>query len=446
MDRILKITLTTLFIILLAMMSFAGLFVQDTKFMKNLIPDYILGMDFAGYRAVTIVPSTETNTIYYDKDGNVVDEEEEDGSKEEVPVNSAEVLTKENFAETKKIIEDRLHAAGISEFSIRLDENNGTLIAHLPENASTDIASQFVYSRGRFTIEDENGQVLLDNSNIKSVQVGYSTLSTGTTIYLSIEFNEDSIEKFKEITNTYVESTDEDGEDPSKEVTIKIDGSTFLETSFDEEISNGILPLTLGTSTNSETVSMYASQASNIAILLDSGALPIEYTVEQNRFIASDLTMQDAVIPAIILGVILVIALAFLIIKYKKLGLFAVISYIGYLAILLLATRFFNLIITIEGIAGILIGAILNYIVLVYLLQSLSKTDKNLAEYRIAFNKSIISVLLILVPTLIIGIVLCFATWLPAYSFGTIIFWSVFIIAVYNSLITRVLFLNSVKE
>src|SRR5699024_2484721 len=103
----------------------------------------------------------------------------------------------------------------------------------------------------------------------------------------------------------------------------------------------------------------------------------------------------------------------FLIVKYKKLGLFAVISYIGFLALLLLATRYFNLIITIEGITGILISGILNYIVLVYLLQSLSKVEKNANEYRNTFNKSIISMLLVLIPTLIIGIVLCFATWLP---------------------------------
>lgn len=448
MDRRLKLTLTILFIIFISVISFGGLYVQDTKFAKNLIPDYVLGMDFSGYRAITIVPSTEKETIYYDKDGNVVDEEAEDGTKEEVPVNSEDVLTQDNFERTKKIIESRLYDVGVTDYLIRSNEKDGTLVVHLPENAATDLASQFIYTRGVFTVEDENGQVLLDNSNLETVQVGYSTLTTGTTVYLSIEFKEDSVEKFKEITNTYVESTDEEGNDTSRKVTIKIDGNTFLETSFDEEISNGILPLTLGTSADSATVTQYMNQASNIAILLNSGAIPVEYTVEQNRYIESDLALNDAIISAIVIGAILVIGIIFLIVKYKKLGLLAAISYIGFLALFLLAARFFYLVITIEGIAGIIVGAILNYIALVYLLQSLSKADRNLAEYKSVFNKSTMSMLLILIPTLIIGIALCCSTsiWLPAYSFGTVIFWGVFIIAVYNAIITRVLFLNSIKE
>ena len=40
MDRRLKITLIILLIILLSMISFAGIFVQNAKFMENIIPEY----------------------------------------------------------------------------------------------------------------------------------------------------------------------------------------------------------------------------------------------------------------------------------------------------------------------------------------------------------------------------------------------------------------------
>ena len=448
MERKLKLTLVILFIILISLISFVGLFVQDTKFAKNLVPEYIWGMDFAGYRAIEIVPSTATNTIYYDKDGNVVDEEAEDGSKEEVPVNSEEVLTQANFEKTKEIVKNRFYDIGVTDYEMRLDEKSGRLIVQLPENAATDLASQFIYTQGVFTIENEEGQVLLDNSNLEKVQVGYSNLTSGTAVYLSIEFNKDSIEKFKEITNTYVASEDEEGNDTSKEVLIKIDGSTFLQTSFDEEISDGALSLTLGTSADSSTVTEYMNQASNIAVLLNNEAIPIEYEVEQNRYITSNLTVNDAIVPGAIAGGILVLGFIFLIVKYKKLGLLASISYVGLMALFLLATRYFSLVLTLEGLAGIVVTGILNYIVLIYLLQALRKVEKNLAEFKNVFDKKGLSILLALVPVLIIGIALCSSTsiWLPAYSFGTIIFWGVFIIAVYNSLITRVLFINSIKE
>ena len=450
MNRGLKITFITLLIVLLSIISFVGLFVQDTKDMKNLLPDYVFGMDLTGYRVLTVKVSDASNTVYYDKNGNEVDEEQKDGTSKEVPVNSEEVLNKDNYLKVKKIVQARLNDAGISEYLIRLNEKDGTMTVELPQNDMTNTAAQFIYTIGKFTIEDEDGNVLLDNSNLDKVQVGYSNSSTtssvGTSVYMSFMFNDDSKEKLKEITNTYVASTDESGNEVEKKISMKIDGTTLLETSFDEEISNGVLPISLGTSSDEETLSSYIEQASDTAVLLNNGPLPITYTVEQNRFINSDLELNDFLIPAIVVGIILLIAFIVLLIKYKKLGLLGIISYIGYLAMLLVIIRYTNLVITIEGIFGILISAILNYILLVYILHCLKKKEKELKVYKSEYNKSMLSMVLVLFPILIIGIVLCFAEWLPIYSFGTIIFWGVLVMAIWNSIVTRILFLNSIKE
>ena len=446
MDRRLKIALITLLIILLSLISFVGLFVQDTKFMKNKVPEYILGMDLDGYRAITLKVSDEKETVYYDKDGNVVEEEADDRKTEEVPVNSEDLLTKENYLKTKKIVEKRLNDLGVMEYLIRLDEKNGALTAQIPEDSLTNLASQFLYSRGEFTVEDEDGQVLLDNSNLDKVEASYRNVNTGIEVYLRIHVNKDSKEKLRNLSTTYVESQDEEGNDTSKEVVVNIDGAKLTQTVFDNEITNGIWDLTLTTGTDSNTLNQYLVQANNIAILLNSGKLPVVYTVEQNRYITSDITLDDFLIPLCIVGGVLVIGFLVLIIKYKKLGLFAIISFIGYMALLLLAARYFNLVITLEAIAAIIGSAILNYIILVYLMSVLKKSDKTAVEYKNVLNKSYISALMILLPTIIIGIVLCFATWLPAYSFGTMIFWGVLIMALYNASITRLLFIYSVKE
>ena len=447
MERRLKIILITLLIILLAIISFAGLFVQNTKFMKNIVPEYQLGMDLQGYRTITLLISDEEETIYYDKDGNVVSSAQDDGTSKKVPINNEEDLTNENYKKARDLMKQRLEHLGISEYLIRLDEENGSVTVQIPEDNMTDRASQFLYTRGNFELKDaDTGEVLLDSSNLKEVTMGYSTLSSGTAVYLSFEFNKDSVEKLREISTTYVSSTDEDGEETEKEVTLSIDGSTLLTTTFDEEITNGVIPINLGAATDSSTLSSYMGQARNIALLVNDGPLPLEYTIDQNRYIKSDITIDSAMVPAIILAVILVIGFIVLIIKYKKLGLFAIISYIGYIAILLLAVRLFNLVVTLEGICGIVIAMVLNYILLIYLLHSLKYAEKDLAQYKIAYNKAIISMALVLIATLIIEIVLSFASWNPAYSFGTIIFWAVFIMAIYNISITRILFLNSIKK
>lgn len=445
MNRRLTIALITLLIILLSIISFAGLFVQDTKFMKNLVPEYELGMDLEGYRAITVAVSDEKETIYYDAEGNVVTTEAEDGKSEEVPVNNEEDLTKENYEKAKDLIKARLKDLEIKEYLVRLDEESGSVTVQLPEDSMTDIASQFLTTTGEFTIEDaETGEVLLDNSNIKEAKVGYASASTGTSVYLSIEFNKDSKEKLREISTTYVTTTNEEGEETEKQVELKMDGSTMLSTSFADELADGILPINMGTATDNTTLNTYMQQASNIAILINNGPLPLEYESDQNRFIQSDLSLEDAIVPGIVLAVILVIGFIVLIIKYKKLGLAAIVSFIGYVAIVLLALRIFNIVITLEGICAIVASMLLNYILLAYLLNTLSKADT--AEWKTAFNKAILSIIFVLVPVLIIGIVLCFAAWMPTFSFGTVTFWAILIMILYNISITKALVLNSVKK
>lgn len=445
MNRRLTIVLITLLIILLSIISFAGLFVQDTKFMKNLVPEYELGMDLEGYRAITVAVSDEKETIYYDAEGNVVTTEAEDGKSEEVPLNNEEDLTKENYEKAKDLIKARLKDLEIKEYLVRLDEESGSVTVQLPEDSMTDIASQFLTTTGEFTIEDaETGEVLLDNSNIKEAKVGYASASTGTSVYLSIEFNKDSKEKLREISTTYVTTTNEEGEETEKQVELKMDGSTMLSTSFADELADGILPINMGTATDNTTLNTYMQQASNIAILINNGPLPLEYESDQNRFIQSDLSLEDAIVPGIVLAVILVIGFIVLIIKYKKLGLAAIVSFIGYVAIVLLALRIFNIVITLEGICAIVASMLLNYILLAYLLNTLSKADT--AEWKTAFNKAILSIIFVLVPVLIIGIVLCFAAWMPTFSFGTVTFWAILIMILYNISITKALVLNSVKK
>lgn len=447
MNRGLKITFITLLIVLLAIISFVGLFVQDTKFMVNLLPDYEYGMDFAGYRVFTVDVSDDTETIYYDADGNVVDSEDEDGTSETVPVNDEEILTTENFEECVEIIESRLSDAGVSEYLVRLDEDTGSITVALPEDENTDTAVQYIYTTGEFTIEDEDGNVLLDNSNLASVEIGYGTVSTvGTTVYLTFEFNDDSVETLKDISNTYITTEDEDGEEVEYTVTLNIDGTSLVETSFDEEISDGVLALTLGTATDDDTLAEYLEEATNIATLLNSGKLPIEYTASQNRYLKTDVELQDFLIPAIVIGVILLAAFIVLIVKYKKIGLLGIISFVGYLAIVLIIVRYANVVITLEGICAILVSAVLNYMVLVNMLQITNNKDLSIIEFNNRYSKIATKMVFVTVPALIIGMVLCFASWLPVFSFGMNLFWGLLVLDLYNISITKILLKNAIKE
>ena len=132
------------------------------------------------------------------------------------------------------------------------------------------------------------------------------------------------------------------------------------------------------------------------------------------------------------------IALIVLIIRYKTNGLALAISYVGLASIFLLLIRYANVVLSIEGIFGIAMVLILNYIFSNKLLAKLKKekdveketVNKQLKEtYKEFFIR--------IIPICIAVITFCFITWEPISSFGMIMFWGIALIAVYNSIVTN---------
>ena len=100
-------------------------------------------------------------------------------------------------------------------------------------------------------------------------------------------------EQLNEISKTYVSSKDADGNDTSKKIDMKLDDETILSSYFEEEITDGIIQLSIGTATDSTTLKTYLQQASNIAIFLNTESLPLKYTMEINRFVFSNTELSD---------------------------------------------------------------------------------------------------------------------------------------------------------
>lgn len=441
----LKVTLVILVIILVSLISFGGIYLQKMKFVENMIPDYQLGMDLEGSRLITLEADKTKNTVIYDKDGKVVDKEGEGTTKKEEPVNPEDTLTEENYKAVKKIVQNRLDMMNTSDYTIRQNEKTGELYVQIPENANTDLIAQYMAIKGKFTVQNENKEVLLDNSHIKKAEVRYSSGAAGTSVYLTIQLNKEGTQIFQDITKTYVASTDESGKDNSKKITMKIDDSTLLETAFDSEVSNGMIQMSIGTATtDSNTLNGYVREASNITVLLNSGELPLTYTNSENRYVMSDLTAEMFYIPVAVIGVVLLIGLIFLIVKYKKNGFLSAIALVGYIAVLLLALRYANVMLTMEGMIAVVITVVLDYIFTIYLLNLIKHQEsKTVAEASHAFKEALIKTLFIFIPVAVTAVVLCFAGWLPIYSFGMVAFWGLLLIVLYNLIITRTLIVDT---
>lgn len=217
-----------------------------------------------------------------------------------------------------------------------------------------------------------------------------------------------------------------------------IDDEEIMSTSFDEPLKTGKLQLSVGSSTtDTNTLQGYISQASNMAVVLDTGKIPVKYEVNENKYILSDITNQQLnVIKYTIAGIVL-LSLMIWIVRYKLTGLLGSISYIGLASILLLLIRYANVTLSIQGILGIVIILILNYMFMNKLLSKLKKEklDKEMMKQMVkeTYKEFFITIL----PIAIAVITFCFAGWAPISSLGMVMFWGIVLIAIYNFIVTN---------
>lgn len=461
-ERIIKIITACLITILISMIGFVGIYTQKQNQMKNQIKDYDLSMDLKGARILSIKPKEDKETIIKDTEGNKITEEltdeqiTEKGYKKEEVNKNAEKLTKENFEKTKTIIQKRLKNMGIENYIIRLNEETGEIFIELEENTETDTIVSNIGATGKFEIQDsETKEVLLDNSDIKLVDVRYNTAETGTDVYLNIQFDKEGKNKLTEITenyktinttsentttknttteNTTTENTTSESEttEAQKKVVIKIDDEEVTTTSFDNIIRTGSLQLTVGKSSTSRSkINENAKKANNIASTLSFGNLPVDYEVSQNEYILSNITTKKIQQLITIIAIIAVIGLIALMLRYKLTGVLSSIAFIGFTALYLLLVRYANVIITLEGIFGIAVILVINYILTNKIANSNEK-EKTAKEVKKEYGKSWLKI----IPICIISIVFSFARWTPIASLGMVMLWGLALSAVYQLFIT----------
>ena len=443
--------------------AFGGMYVQKQNRMENVVKDYTLGMDLTGSRVIELIVSDEKKEITKDKDGKIVKEDKEedkDYTTEEQPVNSDDVKNADNYKKSKSIIEKRLKKLGVANYTIKLDEETGNMIIEIPEDDDTDHTISNVSETGKFQIVDseDTEKVLMDNNDIKSSSVLYNTTTSGTVVYLNIEFNKQGKEKLKNISEEYktvedskdsetenseetteteeTEDNNSEEKEEQKKITMKIDDNDMITTSFDETMENGSIQLSMGqASTDKTKISENIKSSSTISTILDTGNLPVVYETETNQYISTDILKSLIVKIGIVALAVLLIALIVLIIRYKKLGLLATIEFIGFIGLYSLLLRYTNVVITLEGLAAIGVIIVVNYI---FNYRLLGKIKGHEGEERTkAYNEEFVAFCIKAIPICILSIVFCFINWTPISSFGMVMFWGLAFEALYNITVAK---------
>ena len=121
--------------------------------------------------------------------------------------------------------------------------------------------------------------------------------------------------------------------------------------------------------------------------------------------------------------------LIFMIIKYKKRGIFAALCYIAFTALYLILLRLFNVTIAMEGFVGGIIVLILNYLINLNLI----KVEHNNKKYYNEF----LDIIMKLVPIFVLSVLFVFIPITALSSLGMVMFWGIILILAYNVTVTK---------
>ena len=489
-----KILTIVLAIILVTLIAFGGIYLPTQNRMENKVKDYELGRELDSQRVIELkIKETSTDNSKENSSDETTDSENTEETEKSEETTSTEnestenKLTEKDYENAKKIMENRLQALGAQDYTISLDKENGTVRVELAENDNVDMYIYYLYASQKITIKDTDSKdILLNDEMIKGAKYSYTSDSKGAyQVYEEIELTKDGQAKLNELLNDYaLLATDvteienakkaSESESTKKESTSEESTETTENTSTDEQntestetqstteetssnsettkktaklyvndttydvskIEKGKITVKIGSSSsNATSVNNNISKAAEIAMLENAGKLPVDYEVDTNRYEYSSITQKEIIYFAIVMIAILVITLLVYCVIYKKSGILASISFVGFVASFSLLIRYTNVAISIEGISAIIVVMIINLIIN---REILSKTKKmNLVNEAVKATYK--NVYLKLIPVGILTIVFCLAKWESLSSFGMIMFWGLVLTAIYNSTITRTL-------
>ena len=450
-----KKTLTVLIILVIALImcaSFFGVYKKNENGDKvNILPNYNLGMELSKTRVITATVNEETITTIYDAEGQVVEPEEgveyteEAGYKTvEQKVNEDSAKTVENYNKTKQIIEERLKNSGESQFFVDIDEKTGEIEIQIPENENADVTESFIKNSGSLMLLDgETFEVVLDSTNLEKAEVMYSQGDFETAVFLQIGFNEEGTKKLQELNNIYVETTkteiNEAGEEEevteSKVVWIILNDAFIGSTVLPNIVYDNKMVLTFGVSNDNTEIQTAAEEAEKQAILLNSGTAPLVYDYS-NEIKETNITPKIALIVLASVGALFGIAYIYLIIKFKARGFISIYFQVGFLAVLLLILRLTSVVITMEGLVGIVISMVLEYMFTYIVLKNLTTGAEGM------YKKSNLAFFLRTLPIYVVAVVFTFGTRMHISSFGTTLFWGILMVYVYNFIFSKFVFEN----
>lgn len=318
--NVLKLLISVVVIAVIAYLSIFGLKIGDKTIVKS-AKEIKTGLDISG--GVTIIYQANS----------------EEGV----------AITEQDLEKSVAVIRKRLEKVNIFDYIVRTDPEMSQIYIEIPTNtqdASVDPleAVKGLDKTAKVEFRDPDGNVLLSGDDIKSAAYSNEAVdSTGLpSPHVVLTFSEEGSTKFAEATGNLV----------GKTMGIYLDDEEISAPHVNEKIESNTAIITMGQGTFEER----KAEAQNLAVLIDSGALPFSLSVISKEYVGPYIGQQALEI-SIKAGIVaLIIVFVIMIVVYRMQGFAASIALVSYVAIMILILSTTGISLTLPGIAGIILS------------------------------------------------------------------------------------------
>ena len=309
--NMIKIAVVAVLIVLVSCVAINGTRIGNSKYMIKSVGDAIsLGLDLQG----------GISTVYVAKDTSV-----------------------ENFDElmqsTISTLRTRLTNAGYTEATVAR-QGDDAIRVEIPDVDDPQEVVEIIGKPAHLEFRDPSGNVILEGANIEEC---YVSQDTTTTQYL-VAFRLDDVgsKAFADATAANIGSA----------ISIYLDEDLVSAPTVNEAIYGGEGSISFSSMTVEETY----EAASELVMLIQSGALPLDIEESETRAISATLGFE-AIDGAVIAGIVgLILIVAFMIVMYRLPGVAASMALCIYVLIVFYVLAITEAQLTLQGIAGILLG------------------------------------------------------------------------------------------
>ena len=248
----------------------------------------------------------------------------------------------ENLLEgTVSALRTRLTNAGFTEANVAV-QGTDRILVEIPDVDDPEEVATIIGTPAHLEFRDPNGKVVVEGKDIVEAGVQYAN-DDKTLFGVGFRLNPEGTRAFADATREFM----------GQAISIYLDDELISAPTVQAIISEGSGIISGSSAESSEDSYNWAH---NLAVLIQSGALPMDIAEVETRAISATLGIE-AIDGAVIAGIVgLILVLLFMLVMYRLPGIAADMALLIYVLIVFYALAISGAQLTLQGIAGILLG------------------------------------------------------------------------------------------